>query len=130
MKFYSGMEANHGVWDGRKMIDFIRGVYVATDPKEIELLKSLGYKHDPQPYPSTPKVPDIPDTPKPTMTMNKKQLLAIASGRGVAVSEEMTKSEILDMIELSETSQELEPEEELEPEVEEKTVPEDPEGGE
>lgn len=46
MKFYSDIPATLGVWDGNKMLEFVGGEYETTDPREIALLKSAGYRHD------------------------------------------------------------------------------------
>ena len=46
MKFYSDIPATLGVWDGNKMLEFVGGEYETTDPREIELLKNAGYRHD------------------------------------------------------------------------------------
>ena len=46
MKFYSDIAATLGVWNGSKMLTFEGGVYETDDPREIELLKNAGYRHD------------------------------------------------------------------------------------
>ena len=46
MKFYSDIPATLGIWDGKKMLTFKGGVYETDDPREIELLKNAGYRHD------------------------------------------------------------------------------------
>ena len=46
MKFYSDIAATLGVWDGSEMLTFEGGVYETDDPREIELLKNAGYRHD------------------------------------------------------------------------------------
>ena len=46
MKFYSDIAATLGIWDGSKMLTFEGGIYETNDPREIELLKSAGYRHD------------------------------------------------------------------------------------
>jgi hypothetical protein len=49
MRFFSDIPANHGVWDGRRMLEFTDGVYETRKKKEIELLKGLGYRHEEEP---------------------------------------------------------------------------------
>ncbi len=46
MIFYSDIAATLGIWDGSKMLTFEGGIYETNDPREIELLKSAGYRHD------------------------------------------------------------------------------------
>lgn len=49
MRFFSDMPAVHGVWDGKKMIEFPGGVYETRKQKEIELLQRLGYRYEADP---------------------------------------------------------------------------------
>lgn len=46
MKFYSDIEANATVWDGRKAVPFVNGIIETTDPALIELLRRCGYRED------------------------------------------------------------------------------------
>ena len=46
MKFYSDIEGNQTVWDGRKAVPFIDGVIETTDPALIDLLRRCGYRED------------------------------------------------------------------------------------
>lgn len=46
LRFYSDIEANYGVWDGKKMLHFENGVYETDDQKEIDLLIKAGCRHD------------------------------------------------------------------------------------
>ena len=57
MKFFSDLEANHALWDGKKMLEFVNGEFETSNPKEIELFKKAGYRAEEvvEPEPAEPE---------------------------------------------------------------------------
>lgn len=55
MRFYTDVEANHAVWDGHKMLEFVDKVYETDDPGEIKILIEAGYSHDQEEAEAKPK---------------------------------------------------------------------------
>lgn len=46
MRFYSDIEGNETVWDGKKAVPFIDGVIETTDKALIDLLKRCKYRRE------------------------------------------------------------------------------------
>jgi len=100
MKFYSDMEANLGVWNGQKMMEFVNGVYETDDPHEIKLLTSSNYRHDKEEKlkQEKPKIEVVPETIRYEEVTNK-QLKVLLDEKGIEYNPRAKKQELYELLE-------------------------------
>lgn len=98
MKFYSDIEANLGVWDGSRMIEFANGEYETSDKREIEILLSAGCRHD-----ADPDVFKKECGPVELTELTNKELKALLDEKGIEYDSRAKKQVLIDLLTEEET---------------------------
>ena len=111
MRFYSDVEGNQTVWDGKKAVPFVDGIIETTDPALIDLLRRCGYRNDgvqafPVEHTRKPIEPAKAETVAPEIDivtdwseMTKNDLVKELVKRGVGFNKRQNKDELIALLE-------------------------------